>query len=78
MPFIAGSSHRGRSAPMLVLVQTLALLVKAALVLVGLLWGASCRPCSDELQVEIVADPLGAWRTDPSQAFARNIWDLQA
>jgi hypothetical protein len=56
--------------------------VKAALVAsivsAWVLSVGSCRPCSDELQVEVVADPLGPWRTDPSQAFARNIWDLQA
>lgn len=27
---------------------------------------------------ELVGDPLGTWRQVPDQAFARNIWDLQA
>ena len=49
----------------------------SSIVSAGVLLG-SCRPCSDELQLEVVADPLGPWRADPSEAFARNIWDLQA
>ena len=27
--------------------------------------------------VDVVGDPLGAWRTEPREAYARNIWDLQ-
>jgi hypothetical protein len=75
---LRGRWSRGRSESMLVLVQTLAPLVKMALVSAGLVSMTSCRPCSDELQVEVVANPLGPWRADPTEAFARNIWDLQA
>ena len=38
----------------------------------------SSRSARPDPRVEYVGDPLGAWRTDPSEAHARNIWDLQA
>jgi hypothetical protein len=63
---------------MLVLVQRFAPLLKMALVSAGLVSMASCRLCIDDLPLEVVADPLGSWRADPTEAFARNIWDLQA
>jgi hypothetical protein len=63
---------------MLVPVQRFAPLLKMALVSAGLVSMASCRLCYDDLPLEVVADPLGSWRADPTEAFARNIWDLQA
>lgn len=35
----------------------------------------SARPCRPA--IETVGDPLGGWRTSPSEAYARNLWDLQ-
>lgn len=46
-----------------------ALLVAAALV--------ACKPGASAPAIEVVGDPLGEWRTSPSEAFARNLWDLQ-
>ncbi|MBA3541381.1 MAG: hypothetical protein H0T79_17345, partial [Deltaproteobacteria bacterium] len=28
--------------------------------------------------IEVVGDPLGDWRASPDEAYARNLWDLQA
>ena len=38
----------------------------------------ACSRHSAAPRAELVGDPLGDWRTTPSEAFARNLWDLQA
>ncbi|HEY4175243.1 MAG TPA: hypothetical protein VGM90_00355 [Kofleriaceae bacterium] len=37
----------------------------------------ACGSRPTEPQAELVGDPLGAWRTSPAEAYARNLWDLQ-
>jgi hypothetical protein len=39
---------------------------------------AACKPSAPAPALEFVGDPLGGWRTDANQAYARNLWDLQA
>jgi hypothetical protein len=38
---------------------------------------AACKPDASASPIDGVGDPLGDWRTSPSEAFARNLWDLQ-
>jgi hypothetical protein len=34
--------------------------------------------CSRPRSLEVVGDPLGDWRSEPGEAFARSLWDLHA
>ena len=38
----------------------------------------SSRGAAPPARSELVGDPLGAWRAAPAEAYARNLWDLQA
>lgn len=38
----------------------------------------ACSPHHAGATPEVVGDPLGSWRADPAEAFARNLWDLRA
>lgn len=51
--------------------------VRVSLVLCELLAIGACGSRPAEPQAELVGDPLGTWRTNESEAFARNLWDLQ-